>query len=319
MSLQLHSHHYDPQHYSSSKALFIVFHLLASTGLWVSATTFTFVNKCDHTVWPGILGKPDLGATGFELRRGDTRSFDAPPAWSGRFWARTGCKFDDSGHGACATGDCGSGEVNCNGNGAAPPATLAEFTLGTGDTKDFYDVSLVDGYNVPMMVEASAGTGACATTGCGADLNRGCPEELRVDGGDACNSACRAFGKAEYCCDGEFGSPAACKPSVYSEIFKSACPKAYSYAFDDATSTFTCSVADYTITFCPSSLPSLKSLMDSGAGSSVEQAAVATKSWIANLATGASTRTQHFSPSISAFFVAITFIIILSNFIISYS
>ncbi|KAK8642353.1 hypothetical protein V6N13_011700 [Hibiscus sabdariffa] len=36
-------------------------------------------------------------------------------------------------------------------------------------------------------------------------------------------------------------------------MFKAACPKSYSYAYDDATSTFTCTGADYTITFCPSS------------------------------------------------------------------
>ncbi|KHN01600.1 Thaumatin-like protein 1 [Glycine soja] len=135
--------------------------------------------------------------------------------------------------------------------------------------------------------------------------------ELRVDGGDACQSACRAFGKPEFCCSDAFNSPAACAPSMYSQIFKAACPKSYSYAYDDATSTFTCTAADYTVTFCPSSSPSLKSLMESGPGSSVEQAAVATTSWIANLATGDSTRSrsQPFSASNSAFFVAVTFII----------
>lgn len=40
--------------------------------------------------------------------------------------------------------------------------------------------------------------------------------------------------------------------SVYSKMFKSACPRSYSYAYNDGTSTFTCSGADYTITFCSS-------------------------------------------------------------------
>ncbi|XP_061357175.1 thaumatin-like protein 1 [Gastrolobium bilobum] len=294
-------------HQHSSKRFFIFLLILAFKGVEVKGTTFTFVNKCDQTVWPGILGKPDLGTTGFELKRGTTRAFQAPTGWSGRFWARTACKFDNSGHGTCATGDCGSGEINCNGNGAAPPATLAEFTLGSG-SQDYYDVSLVDGYNLPMVVEATGGSGSCATTGCSADLNRRCPSELSVEGGDACQSACRAFEKPEYCCSGAFDSPSTCKPSMYSQIFKSACPKSYSYAFDDASSTFTCTGSDYTVTFCPSS-PSLKSLMDSGPGQSVEQAAVATTSWIANLATGASTRSQPFAASKSAFFVAVTFIL----------
>lgn len=219
----------------------------------ISCATFTFVNKCDHTVWPGVLGSPDLGTTGFELSKGNSRTFQAPTGWSGRFWARTNCNFDDSGHGTCGTGDCGSHRVGCNGNGASPPATLAEFTLDPSGSKDFYDVSLVDGYNLPMMVEANGGSGSCETTGCAADLDRRCPSELKAGGGDACKSACDAFGSPEYCCKGDFSSPATCKPSMYSELFKSVCPKAYSYAYDDLTSTFTCSGADYTVTFCPSS------------------------------------------------------------------
>lgn len=219
------------------------------------AATFTFVNRCDYTVWPGILanaGSPPLQSTGFELPKDTSRTFQASTGWSGRFWARTGCTFDGSGSGSCLTGDCGSGQVECNGAGAAPPATLAEFTLGTGG-QDFYDVSLVDGYNLPMIVEGTGGSGLCATTGCTSDLNQQCPAELRASEGSACKSACEAFGSPEYCCSGAYGSPATCRPSIYSEMFKAACPRSYSYAYDDATSTFTCTGADYTVTFCPSS------------------------------------------------------------------
>ncbi|MCD7471643.1 Thaumatin-like protein 1 [Datura stramonium] len=229
----------------------------------ILGATFTFVNKCDHTVWPGILGTPKLDSTGFELTKDTSRSFQAPTGWSGRFWGRTGCNFDDSGSGSCATADCGSGQMECNGGGAEPPATLAEFTLGSG-SQDFYDVSLVDGYNLPMMVEVSGGSGPCASTGCNVDLNQKCPTELRVDGGGACRSACDAFKTPQYCCEGAYASPATCSPSVYSQMFKSACPKSYSYAYDDATSTFTCSNANYIITFCPSSLPSKKSSKSDG-------------------------------------------------------
>ncbi|XP_009622122.1 thaumatin-like protein 1 [Nicotiana tabacum] len=229
----------------------------------VLGATFTFVNKCEYTVWPGILanaGSPTLQSTGFELPQDSSRTFTAPTGWSGRFWGRTSCSFDGSESGSCGTGDCGSGEVECNGAGAAPPATLAEFTLGTGG-QDFYDVSLVDGYNLPMVVEASGGSGMCATTGCVTDLNQICPTELRSGGGEACRSACEAFNKPEYCCSGAYSTPATCKPSMYSQMFKSACPRSYSYAYDDPTSTFTCSGADYTVTFCPST-PSQKSTKD---------------------------------------------------------
>ncbi|XP_058098904.1 thaumatin-like protein 1 isoform X2 [Magnolia sinica] len=221
----------------------------------VSSATFTFTNKCDYSVWPGILsnaGSPKLESTGFELSRGSSRSFLAPTGWSGRFWGRTGCNFDSSGQGSCVTGDCGSGQVECNGAGAAPPATLAEFTLGGSGGQDFYDVSLVDGYNIQMVIQGSGGSGSCGMTGCVVDLNQRCPAELRVGDGQGCRSACEAFAKPEFCCSGEYATPNTCRPSVYSEMFKSACPRSYSYAYDDATSTFTCSGADYEITFCPS-------------------------------------------------------------------
>ncbi|KAK3023787.1 hypothetical protein RJ639_043403 [Escallonia herrerae] len=243
---------------SCSSSLYTALFFLVICG-GISGATFTFMNRCDYTVWPGILanaGTAKLDSTGFELTPGGSRSFQAPPAWSGRFWGRTGCSFDPSTfQGSCTTGDCGSNQMECNGAGAAPPATLAEFTIGSGSqpgTQDFYDVSLVDGYNLPMAIEASGGSGACGSTGCATDLNRMCPTELRMGDGRACKSACEAFGTPEYCCSGAYGSPSTCRPSVYSEMFKNACPRSYSYAYDDATSTFTCVGADYSITFCPS-------------------------------------------------------------------
>lgn len=240
------------------------FNLLSLCFTEVSGATFRFVNKCDFTVWPGILasaGSPKLETTGFELEQDSSRSLQAPTGWSGRFWGRTSCNFDSSGRGSCNTGDCGSGEIECNGAGATPPATLAEFTLGSG-SQDFYDVSLVDGYNLPMIVEGTGGSGTCASTGCITDLNQLCPTELKADGGGACKSACEAFAAPEYCCSGAYNSPATCRPSMYSQMFKSACPKSYSYAYDDATSTFTCNGADYTITFCPSTPRSKKEPSD---------------------------------------------------------
>jgi hypothetical protein len=225
------------------------------------AATFTFVNRCADTVWPGALsnaGTARLGTTGFELPPGASRAVPAPSSWSGRLWARTGCAQDAAtGRLVCATGDCGSGTAECAGAGASPPATLAEFTLGgAGGGLDFYDVSLVDGYNLPVLVEPSSRSGACAAAGCAADLNAMCPPELRSQGGAACRSACDAFGRAEYCCSGAHASPATCGPSSYSQVFKMACPRSYSYAFDDPTSTFTCAGGpDYTVTFCPGGAP----------------------------------------------------------------
>ncbi|KAK4275104.1 hypothetical protein QN277_018241 [Acacia crassicarpa] len=227
----------------------------------VVSTTFTMVNKCSYTVWPGILsnaGVAPLSSTGFVLQTGESKTISPPTSWAGRFWGRTQCAQDSTGKFTCLTGDCGSGKVECGGKGASPPATLAEFTLDGAGGLDFFDVSLVDGYNVPMIVVPQGGSGDnCTSTGCVADLNGACPSELKVmseDGreGVACKSACEAFGSPQYCCSGAYGNPNTCKPSSYSQIFKNACPRAYSYAYDDKTSTFTCASADYTITFCPS-------------------------------------------------------------------
>nr|CAD1827666.1 unnamed protein product [Ananas comosus var. bracteatus] len=140
-----------------------------------------------------------------------------------------------------------------------PPATLAEITLAqTPQSQDFYDVSLVDGYNIPMSMTPFRGTGGrCASAGCVSDLNEVCPAGLAVRGGAdnrvvACKSACSAFGAPQYCCTGSYGSPQQCKPTAYSRLFKTACPKAYSYAYDDPTSIQTCGAgASYIVTFCP--------------------------------------------------------------------
>ncbi|XVE81298.1 hypothetical protein DITRI_Ditri15bG0052700 [Diplodiscus trichospermus] len=225
--------------------------------------TFIITNNCPYTIWPGTLagsGTPQLPTTGFELDSGQSVRIPSVPGWSGRIWGRTGCLFDASGVGSCQTGDCG-GRLQCDGNGATPPASLFEITLGAGNDQDFYDVSLVDGYNLPIVAAPRGVYGACNATGCAYDLNTGCPKELQVVGGDgggggrvvACKSACEAFGQDQYCCSGEFANPTTCRPSFYSTIFKRACPKAYSYAYDDGTSTFTCKAYDYLIIFCPNS------------------------------------------------------------------
>lgn len=234
-----------------------------------TAVKFTFRNNCPETVWPATLssgGHPAFPTTGFVLPPGASLSVTGVVAtWSGRVWGRYRCNAS-GGRFSCESGDCGTGQVACNGAGGAPPATLAEFTLGGGALRDFYDVSNVDGFNLPVEIEPE---GDCRTTSCPANINRVCPNELAVrapswsarngSGGGAgagavmaCKSACLAFATDEYCCRGQFASPATCKPSSYSRLFKAQCPHAYSYAFDDGSSTFTCGNATaYQVTFCP--------------------------------------------------------------------
>ncbi|XP_075660731.1 thaumatin-like protein 1 [Castanea sativa] len=219
----------------------------------------TFTNNCPYTVWPGTLTsdqKPQLSTTGFELASMASSAIDVQAPWKGRFWARTLCSTDSSGRFRCATAECSSGQVSCNGNGAVPPASLVEINIAADGGMDFYDVSLVDGFNLPVSVATQGGTGECKASSCPANVNAACPAELQVKGSDgsviACKSACTAFNEPQYCCTGAYGTPETCPPTNYSQIFEQQCPQAYSYAYDDQNSTFTCSGApNYVITFCP--------------------------------------------------------------------
>ncbi|XP_059442422.1 thaumatin-like protein 1 [Corylus avellana] len=219
----------------------------------------TFTNNCPTTVWPGTLTadqKPQQLNTGFDLASKASTSIDVQAPWIGRFWARTRCNTDASGKFTCETANCGSGQVACNGASAIPPASLVEINIAANGGKDFYDVSLVDGFNLPVSVTTQGGNGDCQPSSCPANVNDVCPTNLQVKGSDgsviACKSACAAFNQPQYCCTGANNTPETCPPTNYSMIFKNQCPKAYSYAYDDKSSTFTCSGApNYIITFCP--------------------------------------------------------------------
>ncbi|XP_024379415.1 pathogenesis-related thaumatin-like protein 3.5 [Physcomitrium patens] len=220
------------------------------------AATFNIINGCQFTVWVGVQPNaklPVLANGGFACASGDKVAVTAPQGWGGRFWGRTDCKFDAAGKGLCVTGDCGN-VLHCNGAGGNPPASLAEITLNGSGGLDFYDISLVDGYNLPISMKPIGGTGECGATGCISDLNTKCPEALKFWSGfkvAGCKSACAAFNEPQYCCTGAYNTAATCPPTQYSKAFKAACPTAYSYAYDDATSTFTCKALVYDITFCP--------------------------------------------------------------------
>ncbi|EEF48350.1 naringenin-chalcone synthase, putative [Ricinus communis] len=147
-------------------------------------------------------------------------------------------------------GACGT-SLKCSAADQAP-ASLAEFTLAA---LDFYDVSLVDGFKLPISVTPIHGNGNCSVAGCDADLRINCPSELSVKSKGkaiACRSACDVFNTDEYCCRGVYGNPVVCQPAYCSKKFKESCPIAYSYAYDDPTSIFTCSGTDYVISFCSS-------------------------------------------------------------------
>uniref|UniRef100_A0A0K8SA10 Pathogenesis-related protein 5 n=3 Tax=Lygus hesperus TaxID=30085 RepID=A0A0K8SA10_LYGHE len=255
--------------------------LLALMGL-AASNYIKFYNNCPYTVWPGILGMPGKGQPeggGFALEARKTHIINVASNWAGRIWPRTHC--DRSGH--CKTGDCNN-RIKCNGTGGFPPCSLVEISLFGPGGLDFYDVSLIDGFNVPIKIEPTdgfhkrdGGRYDCKAAGCYADLNSNpfisnfryrslclntiCPKQLAVKSGRntiACMSACFKFNTDEYCCRGASSSPQVCNgtlwPINYPAIFERACPGAYSYPYDDRSSIFTCQgnpSTNYRVVFCP--------------------------------------------------------------------
>ncbi|KAF9662660.1 hypothetical protein SADUNF_Sadunf18G0077300 [Salix dunnii] len=211
--------------YFSSFSLFPCFLLLAHFLTLSSAATFEVRNQCPYTVWAAAVP-----GGGRRLDRGQSWTISvAAGTKQARIWGRTNCNFDGAGRGRCQTGDC-NGLLQCQGYGQ-PPNTLAEYALNQYNNLDFFDISLVDGFNVPMVFSPVSGN--CRGIRCVADINGQCPNQLRAPGG--CNNPCTVFKTDQYCCNS--GN---CGPTDFSRFFKQRCPDAYSYPKDDQTSTFTC-------------------------------------------------------------------------------
>nr|ADM63095.1 thaumatin-like protein [Cucumis x hytivus] len=206
-----------------------------------SFLTFTVLNNCPYTVW--AAANPGGGR---RLDTNHTWLLKLPSRTTGRIWGRNNCKFDNSGHGICETGDCG-GKLECQTYGS-PPNTLAEFSLNQINNLDLFDISLVDGFNIAMEFKPMS-KGCSKVVGCTADINGQCPQALKAAGG--CNNPCQVFKTDKYCC---FADRDNCGPTDYSKFFKDRCPHAYSYPTDDATSTYTCpstAATGYQVLFCP--------------------------------------------------------------------
>ncbi|KAK3115395.1 hypothetical protein LTR53_005293 [Teratosphaeriaceae sp. CCFEE 6253] len=281
-------------------------------------TPILISNWCPDTIYPAILSQGGTGPslTGYTAKPNTNQTVYVSSDWQGRVWARTNCTFGGSGA-ACTTGDCG-GLQACKGPGA-PPATLAEFTLQGSNAQTFYDISLVDGYNIalaivllangmpklealdpsttnPSCIASVAGFASSASNynpyannqqflGTDSDsplpfdtkqtsqsVSSWCPWDLQLspplapgngvypypDGNVArpafgpCWSACAKYNQPNYCCTGQYNGANKCTPSYYSKAAKQVCPDAYSFAYDDQTSTFiTPAGAGFQVVFCP--------------------------------------------------------------------
>ncbi|GAB7345316.1 hypothetical protein MBLNU457_3671t1 [Dothideomycetes sp. NU457] len=281
-----------------------------------SSVPLVVTNRCQETIYPGIVTQGGTGPSsgGFQLTPGSSRNQTVSNNWQGRVWGRTNCSFNNQGTAqgggsACSTGDCG-GTVNCQATGQTP-VTLAEFTLDGGNSQTFYDISIVDGYNLPMAIVAIGSSNLPANEmnpSCVASVgdlagtpfnpyssgsflgttsqdplpfdskvtttqvSSWCPWDLQStpptgpgngvypypdtniarNAFDPCLSACAKYDKPEYCCTGSYNGPNSCSPNYYAKAAKAVCPDAYSYAYDDQTSTFIISKGPgFQVIFCP--------------------------------------------------------------------
>lgn len=219
-----------------------------------------FINECAQPIWAGASGEEDP-AGAFDavswLDPQECIAVTVREAQSARAWGRTAC-----------TGDA------CVGDGNAGRGTLVQLNLPAQGT-DFYDVSLVDGFNVPMaMIPVPAGFSAhgepCRAASCAADLTVVCPPELLRydDQGEVayCASSCRACDDcpgcddcadpgglacspcgtfADFCCTGQ-----ACQANEHTMLWKSLCPDAITFPMDAGALTCT-QRTDFDLVFCP--------------------------------------------------------------------
>ena len=226
--------------------------------------SITITNSCPADIWPALLTTNRTGpyVSGFYLPSQNSIQLWVSHDWTGRIWARTNCTFEGS-TGPCFTGSCGD-VMNCSLSGE-PPTTLAEFNLLGKYNLSYWDISLVNGFNLPIGIypSPSGPDPICQWSPATPDgIKALCPEEL-VFYADApktyteiagCLSACDRYGDAKYCCTGSDASPDKCGPTRFSHPFKKVCPDAYSYAYDDATSTFATDTGpqwSYEVVFCP--------------------------------------------------------------------
>ncbi|KAL8507085.1 hypothetical protein ACS0TY_017829 [Phlomoides rotata] len=139
--------------FTKSITLFLPFFILTTlTFTPIHAANFAITNRCGYTVW----GAATNG--GRRIDPGQTWSLDVNAgSQSWRIWGRTGCNFDGSGRGSCGTGDC-AGLLVCNPSvSGRAPLTLAEFSLNGANNLDYYDISVIDGFNIPMAFNPTNG------------------------------------------------------------------------------------------------------------------------------------------------------------------
>ncbi|NPU85875.1 MAG: hypothetical protein HPY65_15470 [Syntrophaceae bacterium] len=131
--------------------------------------SISFKNGSDETVWIGYwdatassgMASPD-GWTNWQLNPNGIRSMCVDRHFNGRFIFRAGC---DTTTGQCREGNCCEAGKTCGKMACtvgAEPSSLAEFNFDSNIDPvksplgvTWYDVSYVDGYNFPVMIQSN--------------------------------------------------------------------------------------------------------------------------------------------------------------------
>lgn len=190
----------------------------------------TLVNHTGETVWVGSVAEEgstqltDLPKLDDGQQATVPISLNGDGKWFGKFVPRQRCGGDgDAFH--CKIGDCGPQADRCT-TYTPEPASYAEFHFdGNDDMAPWYNASYVDGFSVPVTVDANVDSppdsGACSQAGCPDDLLPHCPDANVVKDPDS--------GQPMLCKNPDPDSP----DTDYSKAMSQHCPKAYSWSGND--------------------------------------------------------------------------------------
>ncbi len=207
------------------------------------------LNSCSYDIWTFGLPNGTL-----EIAAGDLQVVGWSNKFSGRVWPRSGC-----------TGTGNNPKCAQTGND-----TLAEFTLNAGMKDDWYDISLVDGFTIPLSIIQLDGAWTpdpsyvpggklvgdmnCGSPVCAVNLLTNCPASQQIKD---------SVGNVVECKNGQ-SSNGGHGPTPVTSYMKMGCPTSYTYAYDDPQSLFTCpcveqnngvGAKDYEIVYCPALSP----------------------------------------------------------------
>ncbi|OAY42757.1 thaumatin-like protein 1a [Manihot esculenta] len=229
--------------------LLLLLHLLVlfATG-GNSDLIFYFENTCLETLW--LASSPSDRGLDPTIEPGALEIYFMSDPWSGSLWVRTKCTTDLSGHFSCETGDCGSGEQDCQ--GGLPKYPITELNFNIQNNVVSYELSLIHGHNnIAVRIEPTGGSliaggsGPCPVVDCVEDISNICPAPLVAKNKNGvyvgCYNPCDVLHDPKYC-----------KANEYSERFKQLCKFAHTFPGDNSPPLYKCSGAtSYNITFCP--------------------------------------------------------------------